>query len=205
MLRRDFLASAAAFAFSPSVAPSQGDHIAAEARKQIGVTKIYDPAYTRLAYPNGDIPRERGICADVVVRACRDALSLDLQKLVHEDMVTHFAQYPSQKTWHLNHADANIDHRRVLNLETFWQRSGAQLWKPTGKTAGNAFPKDLKPGDFLTWRLNGHLPHVGVVSNVSMLHTTVVHNWGNGAEETWLFSLHPHLAAGHFRWPLNAL
>lgn len=204
MLRRDFIASAAAFALAPSAPQSKGDRIAAEARKQIGVTKIYDPAYVKLPYPNGDIALERGICADVVIRACRDALSLDLQKLVHEDMAAHFALYPSHKTWHLSHADANIDHRRVLNLEVFWQRAGAQLWKPAGKIAGNAFPQPLKPGDFLTWRLNGHLPHVGIVNSVSMLHTTVIHNWGNGAEETWLYSLRPHLAAGHFRWPVRS-
>ncbi len=39
----------------------------AAARAQIGVTRSYDPAYTRLAYPGGDVDRSKGRlhrCAD---------------------------------------------------------------------------------------------------------------------------------------------
>ena len=38
---------------------------------QIGQTVRYDPAYERLAYPQGDVPLERGVCTDVIVRAYR--------------------------------------------------------------------------------------------------------------------------------------
>lgn len=200
MLRREFLKALAVTAILPPPAQTRGQKIVDAARKQIGITLTYDPAYVRLQYPNGDVPRSKGICADVVVRACRDALSLDLQKLVHEDMLQAFAAYPSRKTWGNMRPDASIDHRRVLNLEAFWLRQGNALWRTTGKTAGDAFPKPVRPGDFVTWMLNGHLPHVGVIGDEGPI-ATVIHNVGRGVEETPLsaFALHP--AHGHFRWP----
>ena len=63
-----------------------------EARKQIGVTVRYDPAYVGLDYPKGDVPRERGVCTDVVIRAFRDALDKDLKELVHLDMKANFSK-----------------------------------------------------------------------------------------------------------------
>jgi uncharacterized protein YijF (DUF1287 family) len=199
MLRRTFLGAAAAYAasFSPSVTP--GDRLATAARAQLGVTKTYDPHYTHLTYPNGDVPRATGVCADVIVRAGRDALALDLQRLVHEDMQANFAAYPH--TWKLPHPDANIDHRRVLNLETYFRRSRAQLWTAATPTAGNAFPGTLAPGDILTWRLDARLPHIGMVVANGLFSTRIVHNWGNGAEESSLLTLLPHRAIGHYRWP----
>ena len=41
------------------------------ARSQIGRTVRYDPAYTALDYPMGDVPIAKGVCTDVVVRALR--------------------------------------------------------------------------------------------------------------------------------------
>ena len=65
------------------------------AESQVGLTTVYDPAYTRLAYPLGDVPMQRGVCTDVVIRAYRAAFGIDLQKLVHEDMKSAFADYPA--------------------------------------------------------------------------------------------------------------
>jgi len=110
-----------------------------------------------------------------------------------------FAAYPH--TWGMAHPDANIDHRRVLNLETYFRRTHAQLWTATSPTAGNAFPNPLAPGDILTWRLDARLPHIGIVVANSLLSTRVVHNWGNGAEESSLLTFMPHRAIGHYRWP----
>ena len=76
----------------PSAA--NGVDLAAAARKQVGVTIGYDSAYRKLTYPNGDVPRESGVCTDVIIRALRDARKIDLQKLVHEDMKTSFSKYP---------------------------------------------------------------------------------------------------------------
>ena len=67
-----------------------GASIVMAARSQIGKTTIYDPAYVGLKYPGGDVPLERGVCTDVVIRALREGLGFDLQKFVHEDMKKDF-------------------------------------------------------------------------------------------------------------------
>lgn len=55
------------------------NQLVADARGQIGKTLHYDPAYTRLAYPMGDVPIVKGVCTDVVIRALR-LQGIDLQK-----------------------------------------------------------------------------------------------------------------------------
>lgn len=185
----------------PSMAAADGGaRLAEAARAQIGVTVIYDPAYVRLDYPNGDVDRGRGVCADVIVRAFRDALDLDLQALIHRDMTNAFADYPSRTAWGLKRPDRNIDHRRVLNLETFLTRRRARLWRNDGSSSdGTAFPEALAPGDLLTWRLDDRLPHVAFVGEVGR-DPSVIHNIGGGAQEEPLARLGPHRPVGHFRW-----
>ena len=185
--------------FSAHAATRSGADLVAAARRQIGVTTGYDHGYHPIAYPWGDLPRVTGVCADVIVRAGRDALSLDLQKLVHEDMLRDFAAYPH--TWGLSHPDANIDHRRVLNLEVFWRRAGAALWTAPAHTDGDAFPSPLEPGDLLTWLLDARLPHVGIVVSHGIFGTRIVHNIGGGVEEISLLQMLSQRAKGHFRWP----
>jgi uncharacterized protein YijF (DUF1287 family) len=146
------------------------------ARKQIGVTTGYDPAYVTLAYPGGDIPRETGVCTDVVIRAYRDAFDVDLQVLVHEDMKAAFASYP--KTWGLTRADRNIDHRRVPNLERYLQRQGLERDAP-------GIRDDWQDGDLVTMRLGGRLPHIAIFSGHDRLTGTAmfIHNIGGGTRE----------------------
>ena len=170
------------------------------ARAQIGVTIGYDPAYTRIGFPLGDVPRSTGICADVIVRACRDALGLDLQALVHTDMAENFRAYPH--SWGAAHPDSNIDHRRVLNLQTFWTRQQARVWAGTSGAPGDSFGADARPGDFVTWLIGGSLPHVGMVAETVAGRASVVHNIGRGAEETELAAFHAHRAVGRYRWPV---
>ena len=110
------LARAAGAAFANNL------ELVVAARQQVGVTVIYDGSYRVLAYPGGDVPIERGVCTDVIVRALRDARGVDLQKLVHEDMRAHFRDYPQR--WGLARPDANIDHRRVPNLMKYFERAG---------------------------------------------------------------------------------
>ncbi len=200
MLRREFLGGLVAAGLAGVPARSSGERLAAAARKQLGVTTGYDPNYSKIAYPGGDVARVTGVCADVVVRAARDGLGVDLQQLVHVDMAKDFAVYP--RTWGLRGPDANIDHRRVLNLEVFWRRAGAQVWAAKEKTAGNGFPGPLAVGDELTWLLGGRLPHVGIVVETGPLGTRVVHNIGGGVEESWLLAFREQQAKGHFRWPV---
>jgi len=162
------------------------------ARAQIGVTLSYNPAYVRLSYPGGDISAEQGVCTDVIVRAYRKALNIDLQKLVHEDMKASFAAYPKQ--WGLKGPDPNIDHRRVPNLQTLFKRIGASL--PV-----TSDPADYRPGDLVTQMLPGNLPHIAIVSDRRSADGTrplVIHNIGRGArEEDGLFAFP---VTGHYRF-----
>jgi hypothetical protein len=189
--------------------PAEGQKLASAALAQVGVTLGYDPRWSQIAYPNGDVPRSTGVCADVVIRAARDALGLDLQKLVHEDMVEHFNEYPARRVWGSQRPDTNIDHRRVLNLETYFQRCGACLWRASSPTQGDALPKPLAIGDILTWLLGARLPHIGIVigvpANVPALNPEcrLVHNIGHGAKQIQLADFQFDRAAGHYRWPVE--
>ena len=156
--------------------------LARAARQQIGVTRSYDPAYVRLDYPMGDVDRSTGVCTDVVIRAYRDAFDVDLQKLVHEDMNRAFADYP--EIWGLTRPDRNIDHRRVPNLERFFERQGGELRLP-------ATLDGWQPGDLYTMRLGGRLPHIGIVSDrlTEAGHPYVLHNIGGGTQEEDILGL----------------
>lgn len=161
------------------------------AREQTTTRVTYDGAYTRIAYPMGDVPADRGVCTDVVIRAYR-AIGLDLQVLVHEDMRAHFGAYPSH--WGLRRPDRNIDHRRVPNLQKFLQRAGASLPPTTARTA-------FRPGDLVTWMLPGNLPHIGIVSDRRTpdgARPLVIHNIGAGPVED--DSLRAYPITGHFRY-----
>lgn len=203
MLRRHFIQSALFAAAATQLPTSPAQKLVIAARSQLGVTTSYDPSYIRLTYPSGDVPRNTGVCADVIVRAYRDALALDLQKLVHEDMSHDFSAYPHIPG--MIRPDTNIDHRRVINLEAFWKRSHAQLWFASAPKPGDAFPTPLAAGDIVTWRLNASLPHVGIISSVETpsCGTQVLHNVGRGVEETPLIAFHDHRTAGHYRWALG--
>jgi uncharacterized protein YijF (DUF1287 family) len=161
------------------------------ARSQIGKTVRYDPTYYTLSYPNGDIPLESGVCTDVVIRALRASHNMDLQKLVHDDMQKAFSQYP--KKWRQKGTDKNIDHRRVLNLQTYFKRKGYE--RPVSSN-----PADYQAGDIVTVTLPANLPHIMVVSDKNALMTNiplVIHNIGAGTqEENRLFEFK---MTGHYR------
>jgi hypothetical protein len=189
-----YLASPAARAASARTIPAEGlaGKLVKAARNQIGVTLVYDPSYTQLAYPGGDVVRSKGVCTDVIVRAYRDGLGIDMQRLVHEDMAQAFSAYP--KTWGLTHPDSNIDHRRVPNLQVFLKRRKAEL--PIGETA-----QDYQPGDIVTQMLPGNRPHIMIVSDVlnsDGSRPLAIHNIGGGAQmEDVLFGFR---ITGHYRY-----
>ncbi len=156
------------------------DKLIAAAVEQVGITTEYDPAYVKLTYPNGDVPVKTGVCADVIVRAFRK-VEVDLQKELHEDMKRNFARYP--KKWKARAPDTNIDHRRVPNLMTWFDRKGKAL--PLSTDA-----KDYLPGDVVAWDLGGGLTHIGLVSDLKadgQNRYLIVHNIGSGAqiEDRW--------------------
>jgi uncharacterized protein len=174
-------------AFGQRLAPQ----LSAAALERTTHRVLYDPAYRVMAYPMGDVPADRGVCADEIIRAYR-SLGIDLQRLVHEDMAAHFSAYP--RLWGLAAPDANIDHRRVPNLERFFARHGRTL-------AVSRNPADYRPGDLVTWRLGGSLPHIGIVTDrrsADGARPLIVHNIGEGPQlEDVLFAF-PLFA--HYRY-----
>jgi uncharacterized protein len=153
----------------------------------------YDPAYFSIKYPNGDIPATKGVCTDVIIRSYR-RLGIDLQKEVHEDMVAHFSEYPNLKKWGMTKTDTNIDHRRVPNLEVFFERKGKKL-------AVSEKAEDYKTGEIVTWMINGKLPHIGIITNKKSedgKRNLIVHNVGGGQNlDDCLFD---YKIVGHYKY-----
>ena len=152
---------------------------------------IYDGSYFSIDYPNGDVPSNKGVCTDVIIRAYRK-IDIDLQKEVHEDMKTNFYLYP--KNWGLSRTDRNIDHRRVPNLMTFFGRYGKV--KVISKDGS-----DYAPGDIVCWDLGDGLTHIGIVvdnKSIDEKRNLIVHNIGAGqVAENILFS---YKIIGHYRY-----
>jgi len=178
-------------AYSPEVvrteAPKRSQNLVFQgAIAQLKHPATYDASYRSITYPNGDVPAERGACADVVVRALRHR-GIDLQKSIHEDSSS--GQYPSIK-----HPDKNIDHRRVLNQEVWFRRHGKILTNDVSPST----LKQWQPGDIVSWRLPRNLTHIGIVSDRKRQDGTpfVIHNIGSTTEED---ALTRWQIAGHFR------
>ena len=151
----------------------------------------YDPSYFRIDYPNGDVPKGKGVCTDVIIRAYRK-LGIDLQKEVHEDMKANFDKYP--RNWGLSHTDKNIDHRRVPNLMTFFTRNGTV--KPISQISA-----DYQPGDIVCWNLGGGITHIGIVSKKKTpdkQRHLIIHNIGAG--QVLADCLFSYKIIGHYRF-----
>jgi uncharacterized protein YijF (DUF1287 family) len=176
---------------APETLAKKRQELADAALAQIGVTTTYDSAYMRLAYPGGDVPEDRGVCTDVIIRALRRE-NVDLQKLLHEDKARAPEAYIHDGCSPA--LDASIDHRRVPNLMVFFKREGKQL--PI-----SVQPADYLPGDIVAWRLPSGLLHVGLVSDRVAPGTDrrlIVHNIGEGAQcQDILFAF---TIIGHYRW-----
>lgn len=191
--RVPLLAALLAAPLAAQPAGSVAARVVEGAERQVGVTLLYDGSYRRLAYPGGDVPPDRGVCTDVVVRAYRNA-GIDLQLLVHEDLVRAPAAYPG--TWGTRRPDTNIDHRRVPNLAAFFRRHGTVL--PASREAS-----EYRPGDVVTWRLASGLLHVGIVSaRLVSGRPLVIHNIGAGTVFEDVLFANP--VTGHFRYPRAA-
>lgn len=153
----------------------------------------YDPSYFSIDYPNGDVPSNKGVCTDVVIRAYRK-IGVDLQKNVHLDMKANFNKYP--KLWGLKTTDRNIDHRRVPNLMTYFKRKGEE--KLISKKA-----EDYVAGDIVCWNLGGAITHIGIVVDKKSKdgkRNLIVHNIGGGQVlQDCLFSFK---IIGHYRYKI---
>jgi len=154
----------------------------------------YDGRYLKIAYPMGDVPQDIGVCTDVVIRSYRE-LGIDLQKDLHEDIRRNFSKYPSKKRWGLRKPDTNIDHRRVYNLQAFFERKGESI--PISQD-----PRNYKPGDLVTWQVGPKLPHIGLVldlvSDEDSFRHLIAHNIGAGPViDDILFR---YKITGHYRY-----
>ena len=185
---------------TPAASPRTPASLILEGAKiQVREGAVYTPGYFRLQYPNGDLPRDKGVCTDVVVRALRHA-GFDLQKLVHEDMKANFDAYPQTRIWGLTKPDPNIDHRRVPNLAAFFSRHGEIL---TCEVSPGTLA-EWQPGDIVCWKLPDGREHCGIVSdgkNGAGI-PTVIHNIAKCCEED---CLDKWKITGHFRYPAGRL
>jgi len=169
-----------------------GQRLAAAALRRTLEHVSHDPAYYRIGYPMGDIPPGKGAAADVVIRSLRQ-LGIDLQVEVHEDISSNFRQYP--QLWNAMGPDRNIDHRRVDNLQRFFERKAESL--STSRDAA-----DYRPGDLVVWSLSNADKHIGIVvpgPGKHMGEPWVVHNIGAGVK--WENILFDYKVEAHFRYP----
>lgn len=170
------------------------DELISAAKNRTLSTVKYDGSYHYISYPMGDVAPNRGVCTDVVIRAYRK-LDVDLQQLVHEDIKQNFHLYPSRKRWGNIEPDPNIDHRRVYNLQVFFERYAESLPLTTD-------PTDYLPGDLVTWRLGPKMPHIGIVvdeySEDYPDQPLVVHNIGAGPKQEDILFSFP--ITGHYRY-----
>ena len=178
---------------TPVIAKTFEEKLSDAAISIIDPSVDYDPAYFSIPYPNGDIPKDKGVCTDVIIRSYR-ILGIDLQKEVHEDMIDNFSKYPNLQKWGMTKTDTNIDHRRVPNLEIFFERKGEKLLITKN-------PQDYKTGEIVTWMINDKLPHIGIVTNRKSAdgkRNLIVHNVGNG--QVLQDCLFEYTIVGHYKY-----
>lgn len=194
LLNADQASVEQAEAISSSLEQSAGTapRLAAAALRRSLQDIAYDPAYYRIAYPMGDIPPGKGAAADVIIRSLR-VIGVDLQADLHEDISANFRHYP--QLWNAMSPDKNIDHRRVANLQRFFERNAEAL--STTRDAA-----DYQPGDIVIWSLSNADKHIGIVVPGPGEHMSapwIVHNIGAGVK--WENTLFDYKIEGHFRYP----
>ena len=155
----------------------------------------YGGGYMLIDYPGGDIPRGKGVCTDVIIRAGRNS-GFDLQAALQRDLRSARRAYPMVKR-----PNASIDHRRVKTIlpyfERHWDRRKVEL---------DAADDPLRPGDvvfFDTFPSKPGPDHIGVVSDTlgpSGL-PMVINSWTDGfrTSEMDLLSFVP--VTHRFRFP----
>jgi uncharacterized protein YijF (DUF1287 family) len=161
-----------ASAHADTALPEPVSRAVVRAREEVTRGVAYDGSYRtltfrdgrdtgRFTYPGGDVDPSRGVCTDVVVRGLRSA-GLDLQPLVHADVLAH----PDAYAPFVRHPDANIDHRRVGPLMTYFGRHAASLPRTVTRAEDRA---TFLPGDVIVWTFGGSATcfpnHIGLVSD----------------------------------------
>ena len=145
------------------------------AKKTVLNGDAYTEGYVTIKYPMGDVPREMGVCTDVIIRAVRNA-GIDLQKEVHEDIARAKSAYPMVK----GGGNAHIDQRRVATILPYFKRH----WEAHSAALDDA-NDPLRPGDVVfmdPFPSRTGPDHIGIVSDTlgeSGL-PLIINNWTNG-------------------------
>jgi len=140
-----------------TLSSSEESAIVKRARLELDRVTVYDNSWQEISsYPMGDVPSNRGACTDVVVRSLRE-IGIDLQQLVHEDILRDMRGY------NLGYVDLNIDHRRVGTMFTFFSRNAMTLSTDLHDRS------TWRAGDvvFVAWQWMRGAPaeHVGIISD----------------------------------------
>ncbi|WP_018970936.1 DUF1287 domain-containing protein [Rubritalea marina] len=168
-----------------------GDRIAAAALEHSLQQHIYDSGYYQIDFPAGDIPQEREGEADLLVRSFR-SVGVDLQERVHQDMDNAFRSYP--QLWGMRKPDSNIDHRRIPNLQRYFERIEVQM----------SVERDAvlyENGDVVIWRKPDGSLISGIVvpgPGARSAEKWVVSNRGFGSQ--WIDSLLDYDVVGHYKY-----
>jgi len=105
------------------------------------------PKYKSRYYSGGYPDDGYGVCTDVVAFAFRSA-GFDLMELVQEDITAHPDDY------NIDEPDANIDFRRVVNLEVYFKHTAESL------TTDPTDIEEWQGGDIVIFP-----HHIGIVSD----------------------------------------
>jgi len=166
-------------------------------RDQIGVVIAYDNQYYAGGYP----PDDRGACTDVIARALDD-LGYDFKNRIDTDMRNNPHVYTREY-------DANINFRRVNNVEVYLERYAKKL--RTGFPEDNSGEKDWSdwlPGDIVTFdQIPGQLWHIAIISDHAAPDGTplLIHNHGNGTVENNMLTRWPSDIAGRYRFDVSSI
>jgi len=145
------------------------------AKKTVLNADAYTEGYIEMGYPNGDVPRNVGVCTDVIIRAVRNA-GIDLQKELHDDIRRARRAYPMIK----GNGNPVIDQRRVGTLLPYFKRH----WE-AHSTKLNDPADPWRPGDVIfmdTFPSKSGPDHIGIVSDTldDGGLPMIINNWTNG-------------------------
>ena len=108
------------------------------------------PKYVNAYYDGGYPPINDGVCTDVIWRALEEA-GYSLKDLVTEDIKNNREAYPN-----IIYQDSNIDFRRVINLDIYFQRNVITLTNDISQIS------EWQPGDIVVF---GNHEHIGIISD----------------------------------------
>ena len=142
------------------------------------------PEYVSDYFAGGYPPQGQGVCTDVIWRAFK-AAGYDFKALVDADIAGKPSAYPLAG----GIPDQNIDFRRVVNLQVFFERNGAALTLDAGEI------DQWQPGDIVFY--DGHVAMVSDRRNGDGV-PFIIHHTGHGAFEEDALTYRKII--GHYRW-----